>query len=70
MSGAANLYIPHNGKIYVCPELITHYINAHHYEPPQEFCEAVLACPLMDSMEYKRLLIVCGGGVLWKGSDA
>jgi len=69
-SGTANLFIPFQGKIYVCPELITHYINAHYYSPPREFCEAVLACPPMDSMEYKRLLIACNGRVLWQTPSA
>jgi hypothetical protein len=55
--GTANLFIPGNGLVYVCPDLIVHYMNAHHYSPPAEFCEAVLACPPMRSMEYlKRLL--------------
>jgi hypothetical protein len=65
-AGAANVFIPHQSKIYVCPELITHYINAHSYRPPDEFCDAVLACPDMRSMEYKRLLIACKGEVLWR----
>ena len=65
-SGTANLFIPHQGKIYICPELITHYINAHSYKPPDEFCDAVMACPDMRSMEYKRLLIACKGEILWK----
>ncbi|QDU30172.1 hypothetical protein ETAA8_52910 [Anatilimnocola aggregata] len=64
--GTANLFIPYEGKIYVCPELITHYINAHYYSPPVEFCEAVLACPPMQSMAYKRLLVACSGAVLWQ----
>lgn len=68
-SGTANLFIPHLGKIYVCPELISHYINAHYYSPPVEFCEAVMACPPMDSMEYKRLLIACNGKVLWQSPN-
>ena len=64
--GSSNLYIPFDGKIYVAPELITHYINAHYYQPPRVFCEAVLACPAMDSMEYKQLLVKCRGQVLWQ----
>lgn len=63
---SANLFIPFQGKIYVAPELITHYINAHFYQPPAEFCQAVIECPEMDSIDYKRLLIECGGRVLWQ----
>jgi hypothetical protein len=56
-SGSRNLFIPGEGFVYVCPELIVHYMNAHHYSPPAEFCAAGLACPPMRSMDYlKRLL--------------
>jgi hypothetical protein len=58
--GTTNLFIPYQEKLYVCPELITHYINAHHYQPPAIFCEAVLACPPLDSMLYKKRLLECG----------
>lgn len=64
--GSSNLFIPYDGKIYVAPELITHYINAHYYQPPAVFCEAVLACPPMDSREYKQLLVKYHGQVLWQ----
>src|SRR5262245_45573397 len=40
-SGVANVFIPGDGFLYVCPVLITHYMNAHHYRPPEAFCEAV-----------------------------
>lgn len=61
VSGNLNLTIPYNGKIYECPELITHYIEKHSYLPPKEFCEAVLACPPMDSVEYKQKIVENGG---------
>jgi hypothetical protein len=64
--GGMNLFIPHNGKIYVCPELITHYINAHLYFPPIEFIEAVLACPPMRSMDYLKKMLENGGRELIK----
>jgi hypothetical protein len=64
--GISNIFIPHNGKIYVCPQLITHYINAHHYLPPNEFIEAVLACPPQGSMEYLKKLLENGGRELVK----
>ncbi|MGW0731163.1 DUF7919 family protein [Streptomyces sp. NPDC002851] len=31
-----------DGRVYVAPNLVTHYIDAHSYQPPQEFIEAVL----------------------------
>jgi hypothetical protein len=55
--GTRNLFIPSNGVVYVCPELITHYMNAHGYRPPDEFCRAVLACPPMRSMAYYKALM-------------
>jgi hypothetical protein len=59
--GNSNLCIPHNGKIYFCPELITHYINAHHYLPPREFVEAIYLCPPMRSIEYLKKIVENGG---------
>lgn len=68
--GSANLFVPYEQQIYVCPAMITHYINAHHYQPPAVFCDAVRHCPPMQSMEYKRLLIRCKGRVLWQEKSA
>src|SRR6476659_1393026 len=43
----------------VCPGLITHRIDAHHY--CREFCEAVRRCPIMRSREYLLAILVNGG---------
>ena len=59
--GSANIFIPANGFLYVCPELITHYMNAHGYLPPDEFCEAVLSCPEMRSVAYMKAILANGG---------
>jgi hypothetical protein len=59
--GSKNLLIPGNGFLYLCPELILHYINAHWYQPPEDFCQAVLDCPPTNSMEYKKRLLQNGG---------
>ncbi|HRH44635.1 MAG TPA: hypothetical protein PKY82_23565 [Pyrinomonadaceae bacterium] len=64
--GVSNIFIPHNGKIYVCPELITHYINNHFYLPPREFIEAVYVCPPQGSMEYLKKMLENGGRELVK----
>src|SRR4029077_19004278 len=40
--GTKNLFVPDQARIFVCPELILHYMNAHRYRPPDEFCEAVM----------------------------
>jgi hypothetical protein len=62
--GARCLFIPGNGRLYVCPELIVHYMNAHGYAPPAEFCDAVLACPPMRSQRYFKELLANGGRTL------
>ncbi len=68
-SGGANLFVPAGGVLYVCPELILHYVNAHGYRPPAAFCEAVMACPDTRSMEYKRLFLENGGRNLMRDED-
>ena len=52
---SANLFVPFN--IYVAPVAIVHYISGHWYVPPAAFIDAVLACPPMLSMEYKRAFV-------------
>jgi len=63
-SGAANLFIPHEGVLYACPALVVHYIDAHWYCPPEPFRRAVLACPPMHSMAYLRAIAAAGGARL------
>lgn len=62
--GWKNLFIPGRGVIYACPELITHYMNAHDYAPPQDFCDAVVSCPPMRSMDYLKAILANGGRAL------
>ncbi len=64
--GYSNVFIPGGSFLYVCPELIVHYMNAHGYGPPQEFCDAVLQCPPMRSIDYHKALLASGGRVLVK----
>ena len=59
--GHANLFIPNGDVIFVCPELIVHYVASHHYRPPDEFIAAVKNCPLTSTMHYKKLLLESGG---------
>ncbi len=33
------------GRAYAAPTLISHYVDAHRYRPPEEFVEAVLRTP-------------------------
>ena len=55
--GSSNLFVPGDNCIYVAPSMIAHYIEAHAYEPPPEFWEAVLSCPEMRSEPYKKALM-------------
>lgn len=56
--GARNLFVPGGGVVYAAPSLIAHYLDAHEYCPPEEFCKAVLACPPMGSSDYEHALRV------------
>lgn len=55
-----NLFIPGDGVVYVSPEMIAHYIDAHEYKPPQQFVDAVMDCPPMKSPEYHLALQASG----------
>lgn len=61
-----NVFVPYQGKLFVAPVAIVHYVAAHRYQPPPEFVAAVQACPPMNSMEYKRALLANGGRSLVK----
>ena len=68
--GTKNIFVPGAGKLFACPELITHYMNTHQYLPPEEFLSAVLACPPMKSMEYLKAVLANGGRILMKPPGA
>ena len=56
-----NMFVPYDGFIYVAPVAIAHYIASHWYRPPDIFLRAVMACPPMNSMEYKKAILANGG---------
>jgi hypothetical protein len=58
--GANNLFVPGEGLIYVAPSMIAHYIDAHAYDPPALFWEAVMQCPEMWSDAHGQALILNG----------
>ena len=64
--GSSNLFIPYEGTLFVAPELILHYINTHHYQPPEVFCDAVVNCPEMRTMAYRKEIAACGGKELFQ----
>ncbi len=53
---AGNLWIPASDVVYVSPEMIVHYVEAHEYRPPDAFIQAVLAYPTQGSREYCDLM--------------
>lgn len=60
----SNVFVPSRANIYVAPVGIVHYIAAHWYLPPEEFIQAVLACPPMRSVDYFKALLANGGRAL------
>ena len=52
----ANIFVPGDGVVYVCPEGILHYISVHQYRPPTEFMAAVESAPLPISIEYFEIM--------------
>lgn len=49
---SGNIGVPAGGKLFVAPEMIAHYVEAHRYAPPSEFVTAVLSAPLPGTREY------------------
>ena len=62
--GSSNLFLPSEGGVLVAPSMIAHYIDAHHYCPPERFWAAVRGCPDQRSIEYKKAILEAGGGAL------
>jgi hypothetical protein len=60
-SSTVDLWIPGEGLLYKCPTSVTHYIDAHGFCPPPEFCAAVLSCPPMRSVAYFKAILANGG---------
>ena len=50
--GSLNFGVPAAELLYVAPEMVAHYVDAHGYAPPPEFVAAVLASPLPGTPEY------------------
>ena len=47
-----NVGVPGRGVLFVAPEMVAHYVEAHGYAPPREFVAAVLDCPIPGTQEY------------------
>lgn len=53
--GAQNFGVPAADLLYIAPEMIVHYVEAHDYCPPLEFQEAVINSPLPETEDYQVL---------------
>jgi hypothetical protein len=42
LSSAEIRVVAKDGRVYAAPVLISHYVDAHSYQPPQEFVAAVM----------------------------
>jgi hypothetical protein len=58
--GSNNLFVPGCNHVFVAPSMIAHYIDAHEYQPPAQFQDAVLSCPAMKSIPYYEKLKEAG----------
>jgi hypothetical protein len=47
-----NFGVPGDSVLFVCPEMICHYISAHNYLPPAQFLDAIKIAPLPGTTEY------------------
>ena len=48
-----NFGVPAGDLLFVCPEMLGHYVTAHRYLPPREFVDALAKAPLPGSAEYR-----------------
>lgn len=49
---SGNFGVPDGDVLFVCPEMISHYVALHSYLPPPEFLSAIRRAPLPESPEY------------------
>lgn len=57
--GASEIWIPRlSGGFFAAPSMLIHYVDHHHYLPPKEFVDAVIAFdstkPFNAQVEYDR----------------
>jgi hypothetical protein len=56
-SSQAVLLVPAPSCVYEAPIWIGHYVLGHSYQPPAEFCRAVMSCPEPGSDEFRDALV-------------
>jgi hypothetical protein len=50
---SGNFGVPQGDLLFVAPEMVAHYVEAHHYRPPAQFITAVTESPLPGTDEYR-----------------
>jgi len=50
---SGNFGVPSGVLLFVAPEMIFHYVETHHYRPPDDFIKAVMSSPLPGTKEYR-----------------
>jgi hypothetical protein len=55
LRGHGHYLILYEKDIYICPELILHYIMHHDYCPPEQFIRAVTKGKFISAEEYRAL---------------
>jgi len=53
--GGGNLGVPSENLLYIFPDMLVHYIEAHDYKPPAEFITALLHSPFRDEDQFQLL---------------
>jgi hypothetical protein len=56
VSGSGSFGVASGELLFVCPDLIAHYVRCHHYLPPSGFVDAVLRSPLPGTNEYRVIV--------------
>ena len=49
---SGNFGVPSQELLFVCPEMVFHYVEIHGYRPPEVFLRALEAAPLPGTDEY------------------
>lgn len=50
---SGNFGVPYGDLLFVAPEMVPHYVEAHRYRPPDQFITALLESPLPGTDQYR-----------------
>jgi hypothetical protein len=51
---SGNFGVPGGDVLFVCPEMIAHYVADHGYLPPKEFLDAIMEADLPGTDSYRK----------------